>query len=361
MLTGPTRIPIKTILTGDSPQSWWAALPIDPGIVPEAIAGSPHRARAIDRYIDRRLDEVGLHRAPIADRARLIRRLSYDLLGLPPSPQAVDEFLADERPDAYQRLVDRMFAEPAYGERMARLWLDLVRYAESDGWRADAYRPQAWRYREFVTDAFNSGMSYDQFVALQLAGDEIAPGDDEALAAAGFLRLGIYEFNQRDAEGQWQNIVDELTDVTADVFLATGLACAKCHDHKFDPIPRADYFHLRSVFEPILFIDRKPAGKKREPLEQAKIDELLENLRTIEGDAIKQLGDGAVDRFPLHLQAMYRKPAKDRNSYEHQMAYLVGRQIIDEGLAGNKVETKIGKERNKERQAVLEQLTCFGR
>ncbi len=215
---------------------WWAAEPIDPGFLPTQTPGAGSRT-VIDLYVDKRLDDLGLHRAPMADRRRLIRRLSYDLLGLPPSPEAIQQFVNDDRPGAYRRLVDRMFADPAYGERMARLWLDLVRYAESDGWRADAFRPQAWKYRQFVVDAFNSGMPYDRFVALQLAGDEIEPSEEQALAAVGFMRLGIYEYNQRDAEDQWRNIVDEITDVTADVFLATGMACAKCHDHKFDPDP----------------------------------------------------------------------------------------------------------------------------
>ncbi len=227
----------RSIETETENQSWWASEPLDPGPPLKSIDGidSP---TPIDRYIYDQLQRQGISGAPVAKREKQIRRLSYDLLGLPPTPEAINQFVSDSLPGAYQRLVDRTFADPAYGERMARLWLDLVRYAESDGWRADAYRPQAWRYREFVTDAFNSKMPYDQFVALQLAGDELAPADAQAVAAVGFLRLGIYEYNQRDAEGQWQNIVDEMTDVTADVFLATGLACAKCHDHKFDPILR---------------------------------------------------------------------------------------------------------------------------
>ncbi|MGI9470943.1 MAG: PSD1 and planctomycete cytochrome C domain-containing protein, partial [Rubripirellula sp.] len=335
---------------------WWAALPIDPGTVPAAAADVVSRD-PIDRYIDRKLEDAGLYRAPTADRRRLIRRLSYDLRGLPPSPEEIAQFVQDERPNAYVRLVDRLFADPAYGERMARLWLDLVRYAESDGWRADAYRPQAWRYRQFVADAFNAGMTYDQFVRLQLAGDEVDPGNDEALAAAGLLRLGIYEFNQRDAEGQWQNVVDEITDVTADIFLATGLACAKCHDHKFDPIPRSDYFRLRSVFEPILFVDRQPIAGSSHP--STEVRALLEELGDIEGTGIQELGDFAVDRFPLNVQAMFRKTPDERSTYEHQIAYLVGRQIIDEGLAGTKVEKKIGKERHEQRQAVLKKLDAF--
>jgi hypothetical protein len=353
--------PIANRADEESPVAppWWAAQPINPGAVPQQSPGLRSR-RAIDRYVDRRLHEAGLHRAPVADRTRLIRRLSYDLLGLPPTPDAIQRFVDDDRPDAYGRLVDRMFADPAYGERMARLWLDLVRYAESDGWRADAFRPQAWRYRQFVMDAFNSGMPYDQFVALQLAGDEIAPSDEQAIAAVGFMRLGIYEYNQRDAEDQWQNIVDEITDVTADVFLATGMACAKCHDHKFDPIPRADYFRMRSVFEPVSFVDWNRNSTNRDEAQQAKIDDLLAQLREIEGDEVTKLGEATVDKFPLELQAMYRKAPEERNTYEHQMAYLVGRQYFEEGLAGNKIDGKIGKQEAAKRNELLKELDALG-
>jgi hypothetical protein len=337
---------------------WWASQPLQPGVIP-ARSEATHSHRAIDRYIDRALDAAGLERAPKTDRTRLIRRLSFDLTGLPPTPEEIERFVNDDRPGAYRRLVQRMLADPAYGERMARLWLDLVRYAESDGWRADAFRPQAWRYRQFVTDAFNSGMPYDRFVALQIAGDEIAPGDEEALAAVGFLRLGIYEYNQRDAEGQWQNIVDEITDVTADVFLATGIACAKCHDHKFDPIPRSDYYRVRSVFEPLTFVDWERQSD-RTPEQQQEVDKLLSELREVEGDDVKNLGEAVVEKFPLHIQAMYRKPAEERTAYEEQMAYLVARQYYEEGLAGNKADKKLGKERAERRAEILQQLDRLG-
>jgi hypothetical protein len=201
-------------------------------------------------------------------------------------------------------------------------------------------------------------MPYDKFVALQLAGDEIAPNDESALAAVGLLRLGIYEFNQRDAEGQWQNIVDEMTDVTADIFMATGLACAKCHDHKFDPIPRSDYFRFRSVFEPILFLDRQPSKPMSKEATE-KVNALLKELAEVEDDDVKALADGAIDRFPLNVQAMYHKAAAKRTTYEHQIAYLVGRQIIDEGITAAKVATKIGKERNEKRKAILKQLSLL--
>ena len=201
-------------------------------------------------------------------------------------------------------------------------------------------------------------MPYDRFVSLQLAGDELAPGDEESLAAVGFLRLGIYEYNQRDAEGQWQNIVDEVTDVTADVFLATGLACAKCHDHKFDPIPRGDYFRLRSVFEPLTFVDwERPTQLSAD--QQAEVDRLLAELREVEGDDIERLGNAVVGKFTLELQAMYHKPAAERTAYEEQMAYLVARQFYEEGIAGNRAEKAIGKERFERREQIREELDRY--
>lgn len=351
----PADVSPSQVKNAETDKSWWAAKSLMPGTVPTA-SGSAASNHPIDRYVDRTLHKVGLQRSEPASRRQLIRRLSFDLLGLPPTPEQIREFVEDPHPNAYGRLVDRMFAEPAYGERMARRWLDLVRFAESDGWRADAFRPQAWRYRQFVTDAFNEGMTYDKFVALQLAGDEIAPHDKTALAAVGFLRLGIYEFNQRDAEGQWQNIVDEITDVTADVFMATGLACAKCHDHKFDPIPRSDYYRFRSIFEPLLFVDQKPTHEPKTG-EQEKAQALLDELAEVEGNDIKSLADGAIDRFPLNVQAMFRKPASERTSYEHQIAYLVQRQVFDEGITAAKVTKAIGKDRNEKRKEILKQLS----
>lgn len=338
-------------------KGWWAAQPLDSHLPDGRVGHLPSRHR-IDHYVDAKLASVGLQRAAVSDRARLLRRLSYDLLGLPPTPESVDRFEKDRRPGAYQRLVNEMFSSPAYGERMARLWLDLVRYADSDGWRADAYRPQAWRYRQFVVDAFNKQMPYDQFVKLQIAGDEYQPDNEEALAAVGFLRLGIYEYNQRDAEGQWQNIVDEMTDVTADVFLATGLACAKCHDHKFDPIPRSDYYRLRSVFEPIFFNDWQRKLKLSDA-ERSEVDRLLKELEEVEADDINALGMGVVKKFTNELQAMYHKRPEQRNSYEHQMAYLIERQFFEEGISGTRSKSKLGDERFKRREEILKELDRY--
>ena len=328
--------------------------------IPRRIRSFAAPRLRIDDYLDAQLNARGFTRAPTASRTDLIRRLSFDLLGVPPTPSEIDRFLDDDSVDASDRLIDRYFADPRYGERMARLWLDLVRYADSDGWRQDAYRGGAWKYRQWVADSFNGKMPYDRFVAMQIAGDEIDPANPDAHAAVGFFRLGIYEYNQRNAEGQWRDIVDELTDVTADVFLATGLACAKCHDHKFDPIARSDYYNFRSVFEPLVFVDRRRFEVPDDPKLKSQVDKLRAELAEVEGSAAESLGNSVVDRFPLHVQAMYRKSESQRTSYEHQIAYLVGRQFFEEGATAAKVEKKIGKEKAARRKTILAELEKLG-
>ena len=149
-------------------------------------------------------------------------------------------------------LIDRLLASPGYGQRWARHWLDLVRYAESDGYRQDAFRPHAWRYRDYVVRAFNTDKPYDRFLTEQLAGDELDPDDPELRVATGYLRLGTYEYNQRNVRGQWADILNDITDVTGEVFLGLSIGCARCHDHKFDPILQKDYYRLQAFFTPLL-------------------------------------------------------------------------------------------------------------
>ena len=181
----------------------------------------------IDNFILARLDAAGLKPADEATRPVLIRRLTFDLIGLPPTPEEIDAFVTDKSDDAYGRLVERLLASPRYGERWARHWLDLVRYADSDGYRIDEYRPNAWRYRDYVIRSFNNDKPYDRFVREQLAGDELYPDDPDALVATGYLRHWIYEYNSRDVRLQWSNILNDITDTTADVFLGLGLPGAR--------------------------------------------------------------------------------------------------------------------------------------
>lgn len=202
----------------------------------------------IDAFLLDAMRQVDLEPAPAADRTTLIRRLSFDLNGLPPTPEEVDEFLSDDRDDAYERLVDRLLASPRFGERFARFWLDLARFAESDGAKSDLPRPNAWRYRDWVVRAMNEDLPYDRFVRLQLAGDEIAPGDPDAFTATAFHRHFPFEDNNTIPGLNRQLMLDDLTDTTGSVFLGLTVACARCHDHKYDPISQKDYYRLQAIF-----------------------------------------------------------------------------------------------------------------
>ncbi|MGD9854244.1 MAG: DUF1549 domain-containing protein, partial [Planctomycetaceae bacterium] len=199
-------------LITEADREWWAFRPLLKPDVPRS-AGDDWSRNPIDRFVLERLSQAELSPAPPADEVTLVRRLFFDLIGLPPTPEEVDAYLSDSSADAWSQLVDKLLADDRYGEHWARFWLDLVRYAESDGWKADTYRPHLWRYRDYVVDAFNQDKPYPQFVQEQLAGDEISRHDPTTLAAAGFLRLGIFEYNQRDARSHWNDIIDEITDV----------------------------------------------------------------------------------------------------------------------------------------------------
>jgi hypothetical protein len=203
----------------------------------------------IDGFIDAALASQGIEGAPPADRRTLIRRVTIDLTGLPPTPEEVQAFVNDSSPAAWPQLVDRLLASPRYGERWGRHWLDVVRYADTSGYSNDFERPNAWRYRDYVIRSFNSNKPYDRFVQEQIAGDELFPGDPEALIATGFLRSGPWEHTGMSVEAVTrQMFLDDVTHNTAAVFLGVTLGCARCHDHKFDPIPTRDYYRMQAIF-----------------------------------------------------------------------------------------------------------------
>ncbi len=213
---------------------------------------------AIDALISDALKKVQLLPAGGADRQTLIRRATFDLLGLPPKPADVAAFMADARSDdiAYQALIDRLLASSQYGEQWGRHWLDVVRYADSSGFANDWERPNAWRYRDYVIRSFNSDKPYDEFVREQLAGDEIAANDPEKQIAAGFLRMGPWEQTGMSvAKVTRQQFLDDVTDSVGQVFLAHALQCCRCHDHKFDPIPTQDYYSFQAVFATTQFAE----------------------------------------------------------------------------------------------------------
>ena len=219
----------------------------------------------IDVFLLGKLESEGLKPAPAADRIALIRRATFDLTGLPPTPEEVDAFLADPAADAYERLVDRLLASPRYGEAWGRHWLDLVRYAETNGYERDSAKPFAWRYRDYVIRAFNQDKPYDRFVQEQLAGDEIAPNSAEALIATGYYRLGLWDDEPADRPLARYDGLDGIVSTTGQVFLGLSINCARCHDHKKDPIPQRDYYRLLGFFIDVTNQDGKNTRKVGPP------------------------------------------------------------------------------------------------
>jgi hypothetical protein len=320
---------------GEEDRKWWAIAPVASPDIPKLDEALANWARnEIDYFIADRLVAEGLVPAPEATKLALTRRLYLDVTGLPPTPEQVDAFMNDVSVDAYERLVDRLLDSKGYGERAARQWLDLVRYADSDGYRADEYRPHAWQYRDYVIRSFNNDKPYDRFVQEQIAGDELFPEDLDAQIALGYLRHWVYEWNIRDARTQWKTIVEDLTDTTADVFLGLGLQCAKCHNHKFDPLLQKDYFRLQAFLTPIMpndsiVADTTEVSEYRDKLItwEEKTASLRAQISAIEQPYREKYRDIAIDRFPDDLIAIARKPAEQRTPEEAQLAYLIQRQV----------------------------------
>src|SRR5437867_5974953 len=211
--------------------------------------GKAQANASVDAFLSQKLREAGLQPAPPADKSTLIRRATLDLIGLPPTPEEVDAFVNDSSPDAFRKVVERLLASPHYGERWARHWLDVVRYADSDDYADDFERPNAWRYRDYVIRSFNQDKPYTQFILEQIAGDEFKPGDPESLIATGFLRMGPWEHTAMSVAAVTRQLfLDDITHHTVTAFLGLTMGCARCHDHKFDPLPTRDYYRLQAVF-----------------------------------------------------------------------------------------------------------------
>jgi len=237
----------EKVMGGRRSSDHWAFQPLVRSKLPRT--SNPAWVRnAIDTFVLARLDQENLKPSPEADRVTLIRRLSLDLLGLPPSPDQVDAFQADTSPGAYGRLVDRLLASPRYGERWGRHWLDLARYADSDGFTIDGAR-SIWKYRDWVIDAINADMAFDRFSTEQLAGDLIPQSRLDQLVATGFHRNTL--INQEGGTDDEQFRVDAVVDrinTTGAVFMGLTIGCARCHEHKFDPISQRDFYRLFAVF-----------------------------------------------------------------------------------------------------------------
>lgn len=247
----------------DDAREHWAFRKLERPALPEVIDRKWPRS-GIDRFVLAKLEEHKLRPTPPTDRISLVRRGYFDLTGLPPTPTDVAAFLADDSPDAYERLVDRLLASPAHGEKMAQHWLDLARFAETDGFEHDLVRKNAWRYRDWVIEAFNADIPYQQFVALQLAGDELAPGDTQAAIATGFCVAGPDMPDINSQQERRHNVLNDVASTVGSVFLGLQVGCAQCHDHKYDPISQRDFYRLRACFESaVKFEKNKPNDMMR--------------------------------------------------------------------------------------------------
>jgi hypothetical protein len=234
----------------ESERDHWAFLPVERPELPPVSRGDWPQT-PIDHFILAGLEAADLSPSPAADKPTLLRRAYLDLIGLPPTIEEQDRFLADDTPDAFAKLVDALLARPEYGERWGRHWLDVVRYAESNGYERDNHKPHAWRYRDYVIAAFNNDKPFDRFVLEQIAGDELEGANAETQIATTFLRLGPWDDEPADPLVDRYDQLDDVLGTTASTFLGQTIRCARCHDHKYEPFKQQDYSRLLAVFEPL--------------------------------------------------------------------------------------------------------------
>jgi Protein of unknown function (DUF1553)/Protein of unknown function (DUF1549) len=315
----------------------WAFKPVRRSAVPSV--GPPSRS-PVDAFVRERLQATGLTFTPPANRETLLRRVTFDLTGLPPTLSDRDAFLADQSPDAFAKVVDRLLASPAYGERQALPWLDLVRFAETDGFKADDRRPHAWRYRDYIVRSFNADKPFDRFAKEQLAGDELYPDDSEAQIATGFLRHYPDEYNAVNLEQRRQEILNDITDTTGQAFLGITLGCAKCHDHKFDPITQKDYYRIQSFFAGWKEVDlpdlpaeaRRDYERRLRSWEQST-DEVRRQIEEIERPYRESFNRKRRGRFPDEYAKLLDIPLAERTPLQAQIASMVAKQVYADDKA----------------------------
>ena len=322
-----SRNPIRKLFHGER-LDLWSLKPVVSTSVLETQRGDSAElsSEVIDRLIDKRLAEADITPAPEADRRTLIRRLAFDLTGLPPKPDEVATFLGDKSPDALETLVDRLLASAAYGERQARLWLDVVRYADTNGYERDEFRPRIWMYRDYVVRSFNSDKPFDQFIREQLAGDEIVNGlpqnsaEADALIATGYLRLGQWDSTAsifQEEDRLRAEMMADLTNTTASAFLGLTMSCCQCHDHKYDPLSQADHYRLRAFFAGVTpqddLVVELPRQRQANEQHNSALDQRIEQLKAEQAKLDKEQEPGKTRDAELSkeisaLEAQKRQP-----------------------------------------------------
>ena len=345
----------------------WSYTPLNTSVTTPAVKNKAWGHEPLDAFVLAKLEAQGIAPSPEADRRAYIRRATLDAWGILPTPEEVNAFVADKSPKAYDKLVDRLLASPRYGERQARRWLDLSRYADSDGYNTDGTRPNIWRYRDYVVNAFNADKPFDRFVKEQIAGDELWPDKTEALIATGFLRNLPDEINARDLNLKKQEVANDLTDTVSAVFLGTTLGCAQCHDHKTEKITQQEYYQFQAFFANASWKDDvSPLSAKAKAdydAQLAKWEAATQDLRdqrtALLKPVIDKLESDRLSGFVPATRESITKPAAERTAYDrwiyHRNLWTLSGRTRN---AENQLKTK-DKDAYAKYQALGEQLAKF--
>lgn len=317
-------------------QKYWAYRPVSRPTVPQVKTAAQVRT-PVDHFILAPLEANGLNLSAEAGKDELLRRAKFDLHGLPPTLEERAEFLADQDPKAFERLVDRLLENPHYGERWGRMWLDVVRFADTAGYNADPLRPLAYKYRDYVIRSFNHDTPYDRFVQEQIAGDELFPENPDALIGAGFNRLPPDESNASNILLARQDQLNDLTTSVGAIFLGQSLGCAQCHDHKFDAITQEDFFRIQAFFSGIVPVEQAPVGTAEQVHDyqqkfaawMTETAAVRHELKQLEVQAYTKVKAGQERRmkFPPEVLAALDTPPLERTAVQQQYCFFAERQM----------------------------------
>jgi hypothetical protein len=325
----------------DEARGHWAFQPVKK-VAPPKVAETALVRNPVDAFVVARLEERGWRPAPPAGRAEWLRRVTFDLTGLPPTPEEVEAFVDDTRPDANERVVDRLLASPRYGERWAQHWLDVVRFAETEGYEYDRHIPGAWRYRDYVIDSLNRDKPFDRFVVEQLAGDEVSPEDPECQTASTFHRLGPVRRNagNPDIALSRNEVLTERTDILGTAFLGLTVGCARCHNHKLEPISQKDYYRLQAFLAATEEHNIVLAADAERKVWEAKSRDVKDQMQRLQKLARKATGaekerltaeiEALEDRLPDPLPTI----SATWNDFEHRTEV----HVLKRGVWENKAE-----------------------
>jgi Protein of unknown function (DUF1553)/Protein of unknown function (DUF1549) len=351
----------------DAELNYWAFQKVQKPAAP-AVRNRAWVKTPVDAFILKELESKQIKPAPRADKVTLLRRATFDLTGLPPTPAEVKAFVDDDSPNAFEKVVDRLLASPHYGEKWARHWLDLARYAESEGFKADETRPNAWRYRDYVIKSFNQDKPYDRFIKEQIAGDELWPDDPDALVATGFNRHYPDESNARNLKQRRQEILNDITDTVGAVFMATTYGCARCHDHKYDPVLQKDYYRLQAFFAAARAKDNfvlvnaaeQAEYKQKRALWEEKTKEIRDQLAKLEEPVAKAIYQENFDKYPAEIREAIVTAPEKRDSMQwlmyHKASWLLNSNMDEDG---NGIGQKLKGEPRKQWDELRKQLAAF--